>query len=94
VRPKRAREAYAKALEFDGEDPEALYWCRGLAEALFTDIIGAASDYFDLAPSRDNDALLGRGATGLQLLIKQARYERMQDGQVQRASGECVMSDL
>src|SRR5262245_9071431 len=24
--PKRAREAYAKALEYDGEDPEALYW--------------------------------------------------------------------
>jgi tetratricopeptide (TPR) repeat protein len=24
--PKRAREAYAKALDFDGEDPEALYW--------------------------------------------------------------------
>jgi tetratricopeptide (TPR) repeat protein len=24
--PKRAREAYAKALEFDGEDLEALYW--------------------------------------------------------------------
>jgi tetratricopeptide (TPR) repeat protein len=24
--PKRAQEAYAKALEYDGEDPEALYW--------------------------------------------------------------------
>jgi tetratricopeptide (TPR) repeat protein len=24
--PKRAREAYAKALEYDGDDPEALYW--------------------------------------------------------------------
>src|SRR5262245_55810034 len=24
--PKRAREAYAKALEYDGEDPQALYW--------------------------------------------------------------------
>jgi tetratricopeptide (TPR) repeat protein len=24
--PKRAREAYAKPLEYDGEDPEALYW--------------------------------------------------------------------
>jgi tetratricopeptide (TPR) repeat protein len=24
--PKRAREAYAKALEYDGDDPEAFYW--------------------------------------------------------------------
>ena len=54
--PKHAREAYAKALEFDGEDLEALYW-YGYLNALAGDLGTAHAPLTDCLRPRQHEAI-------------------------------------
>jgi tetratricopeptide (TPR) repeat protein len=72
--PKAAREAYAKALEFNREDPEALYW-YGYLKLLAGDLItaqGSLARLLDTATARDDQ----RGIYRAHLVLSQVSQGR------------------
>jgi tetratricopeptide (TPR) repeat protein len=72
--PKRAREAYAKALEFDGEDLEALYW-YGYLNALAGDLGTAQHSLDRLLETATAESDL-RGIHRAHLVLSQVSQDR------------------